>query len=491
MGEVIEKVIPVAAELVGIEGIGAGIGIGAGFTGGLGGFVSGNGNHRSDGGGGGTSDGTTDNAQKQRQTQDQQPDDRGFGNTDPEAKHPVSDGSGEGKSQAQKDQEAKNQLKAAEAKQKELREHPNLTIPAGDVEAKEKALEALWNDIAVDLPITPPLTIPAGDGGFRTPQHVPDLSHTSDWSSGGGSFAGRRPVGPKGHGARHHMQWNEDSQTWGEPSDDELQDIDLDEYEDVVSEVHHGGDGDGAEDDSSWYGETSDQPPRGGRWKRFGGNPVTRGGALASLVGAAYGAVNVGGRRPGNPKFRKKMDRGGWSGDNDDPDPEDPDPENPDPENPDPEDPEDPKNKPTNHWQKAGKAANKAIDERLEHARQDRIENQKERLLSLRPFLATAGTDLFDVQQDEEADRLKMHNLTMGQVPYYPLGIMDNKLALSQMATDGMRYAGDTFTMPTLYSGGTLTNGATLYGSIMAPPKSVDIYAGCDPPGSRKRMKLR
>jgi len=149
------------------------------------------------------------------------------------------------------------------------------------------------------------------------------------------------------------------------------------------------------------------------------------------------------------------------------------------------------KKKDSTTWQDAGGALNKAIDGRYDdHARQDRIENQKERLLSLRPFLAVAGTSLLDVQEDEESDRLKMNNLTMGQTPYNPLGILDNKLALSQMATDGLRYGGDTFVMPMLYSGGTLTNGATLYGSMIDAPRSIDTTLFTPVPGGNKRRRI-
>lgn len=145
-----------------------------------------------------------------------------------------------------------------------------------------------------------------------------------------------------------------------------------------------------------------------------------------------------------------------------------------------------------NTYKNLGDQINRGINGMYDqHGLEDRIENQKERLLSLRPFLATAGTDLFDVQEDEESDKLKMSNLAMGMTPYNPLGILDNKLALSQMVTDGLRYSGDLFALPIIYSGGTLTNGATLYGTIRKTPASIDQSEFRPLPTSNKRMRLR
>lgn len=145
-----------------------------------------------------------------------------------------------------------------------------------------------------------------------------------------------------------------------------------------------------------------------------------------------------------------------------------------------------------NTYQNLGNQVNRGINGMYDqYGLEDRIENQKERLLSLRPYLATAGTDLFDVQQDEESDKLKMSNLAIGMTPYNPLGILDNKLALSQMVTDGLRYSGDLFALPIIYSGGTLTNGATLYGTIRKIPSSIDQGEFRPPPSNNKRMRLR
>jgi hypothetical protein len=119
----------------------------------------------------------------------------------------------------------------------------------------------------------------------------------------------------------------------------------------------------------------------------------------------------------------------------------------------------------------------------------DKLTMEKDRLASLRPFFPVAGTDAFDDQQDDDADRLKHQNLMMGmkKPPNWPLGNVDNKFWLSNLANEGLRYSGELFPMPVLYSGGTLTDGATLYGSY-AKPQTHTYKSRLQ---TNKRMKLR
>lgn len=95
-------------------------------------------------------------------------------------------------------------------------------------------------------------------------------------------------------------------------------------------------------------------------------------------------------------------------------------------------------------------------------------------MLSLRPFFPVMGTDALEEQQTEEADLLKRENLMMGMTAYNPLGQLDNKFWLGNMANQGMRNMGEMFEMPVLYSGGTLTDGATLFGSYRKRPAVPD-----------------
>ena len=119
----------------------------------------------------------------------------------------------------------------------------------------------------------------------------------------------------------------------------------------------------------------------------------------------------------------------------------------------------------------------------------DALTMEKERLASLRPFFPVAGTDAFDDQQDEEADRLKHQNLLMGQCKpaNWPLGNMDNKLWVGNQANEGLRYMPTMFEMPVKYSGGTLTDGATLYGSY--PKAQTGRYK--TKVSTNKRLKIR
>ena len=97
---------------------------------------------------------------------------------------------------------------------------------------------------------------------------------------------------------------------------------------------------------------------------------------------------------------------------------------------------------------------------------------------NLRPFLAIAGDDAMDEQDDDDAQRLKSQNLLMGMVKpvNWPLGNTDNPFWVSNIANTGMRYAGPLFDMPEVLSGGTLTDGATLYGSYRPRPTNpMDI----------------
>lgn len=104
------------------------------------------------------------------------------------------------------------------------------------------------------------------------------------------------------------------------------------------------------------------------------------------------------------------------------------------------------------------------IDEKKR--REDRIEKETERLFSLRGFFPTAGTSVFDVQDDEPSRELKERNLSMGMTPYNPLGVLDNKLAIGNYAREGFRYQNlDPTTTGEFFMGGSLCDGDRLYGT--------------------------
>lgn len=120
-----------------------------------------------------------------------------------------------------------------------------------------------------------------------------------------------------------------------------------------------------------------------------------------------------------------------------------------------------------------------------------RAEHDEAKRSSLAPFLPVAGTNELDDQDDEVAHRLKAQNLLMGQVksPNWPLGNVDNKFWVGNMVNTGMRYGGHLFDMPTVYNGGTLTEGATLYGSYRSVP--VPIPPPAREAGNRKYRRCR
>jgi len=96
---------------------------------------------------------------------------------------------------------------------------------------------------------------------------------------------------------------------------------------------------------------------------------------------------------------------------------------------------------------------------------------------TLRPFLPIAGTDAMDEQDNEESDRLKEQNLLMGMYksPNWPLGNVDNPFWIGNKINEGMRFTDPLFAMPTVYNGGTLQEGATLFGSYRSTPMDISL----------------
>lgn len=98
--------------------------------------------------------------------------------------------------------------------------------------------------------------------------------------------------------------------------------------------------------------------------------------------------------------------------------------------------------------------------------REDYIETERDRILSLRGFLPTAGTSIFDEQDEPLTNELKMRNLEMGMTPHDPLGVMDNRIALSNYIQDGFRYSNlDPVTTNQYFTGGSMCDGDRLYGT--------------------------
>jgi hypothetical protein len=134
----------------------------------------------------------------------------------------------------------------------------------------------------------------------------------------------------------------------------------------------------------------------------------------------------------------------------------------------------------------------KAVEEKM--FRDDmkmRSERDKTVRSNLRPFLASAGIDSFDEQDDEPAQHLKMHNILMGQYKPagWPNGGTSNPLWMGNMANEGLRYSGKLFVMPDIFNGGTLTEGATLFGSHRnIPSNPMRIRPPPHQPG-RKRYR--
>ncbi len=98
------------------------------------------------------------------------------------------------------------------------------------------------------------------------------------------------------------------------------------------------------------------------------------------------------------------------------------------------------------------------------------VDSERDTLNSLRPFFPIMGTDA--LEDTVEMDELKQQNILMGQMRpvNWPLGNIDNKFWVDNLRREGFRYTGKLQVMPTLYSGGSLTDGATLYGSWPSIP---------------------
>jgi hypothetical protein len=118
---------------------------------------------------------------------------------------------------------------------------------------------------------------------------------------------------------------------------------------------------------------------------------------------------------------------------------------------------------------------------------------------NLRVFLPIAGSSELDEQEDEASVQLKANNLLMGQYKpaNWPLGNVDNPFWVSNLANEGMRYAPELFAMPEVLQGGTLTEGAKLYGSYRdAPTNTLRILAPPAQPGNsihyaKRRRRMR
>lgn len=103
-----------------------------------------------------------------------------------------------------------------------------------------------------------------------------------------------------------------------------------------------------------------------------------------------------------------------------------------------------------------------------------------ERMSSLRPFLAHAGTEMFYEQESEQADRAKIQNLMLGQSKplNFPIFNASNKLWVQNMAREGMILSDPLYVMPVIYQGCNLTDGATLYGVEENTPDTRGVTRG-------------
>jgi hypothetical protein len=119
-------------------------------------------------------------------------------------------------------------------------------------------------------------------------------------------------------------------------------------------------------------------------------------------------------------------------------------------------------------------------------------EESRSTLATLRPFLPIAGTNVLDEQESYESDKLKEQNLMMGmQTPVnWPLGNINNPFWVSGKINEGMRFADPLFQMPTMLKGGTLIEGATLYGSYRKRPTNTQDVLPI-PSTADKRRRLR
>jgi hypothetical protein len=92
----------------------------------------------------------------------------------------------------------------------------------------------------------------------------------------------------------------------------------------------------------------------------------------------------------------------------------------------------------------------------------------QERVTALRGFFPVSGEDDMDEQGDIESDRLKQENLQIGQwqPTNWPLNSVSNPMYVSRMLHEhDILYAKPMFQAPAVYSGGSMDDEATLYGS--------------------------
>ena len=130
--------------------------------------------------------------------------------------------------------------------------------------------------------------------------------------------------------------------------------------------------------------------------------------------------------------------------------------------------------------------------ERFQDDINDNLERDRSSLVSLRPFLASAGTDMLAEQESYESDKLKEANLLMGQRSVnWPNGNISNPLWVGNVVNEGIRYAPQLYDMPVRLKGGTL-DVATLYGSYRKRPSPATVRESYSIPryGS-KRMRMR
>jgi len=97
----------------------------------------------------------------------------------------------------------------------------------------------------------------------------------------------------------------------------------------------------------------------------------------------------------------------------------------------------------------------------------DNYEKSKSALVNLRPFLASAGSDMLADQESYESDKLKEANLLMGQFKpvNWPNGNLSNPFWVSNMARDGILQMDEMDQTPKYYMGSSLTAPDARYGT--------------------------
>jgi len=130
--------------------------------------------------------------------------------------------------------------------------------------------------------------------------------------------------------------------------------------------------------------------------------------------------------------------------------------------------------------------------ERFQDDINDNLERDRSSLVALRPFLASAGTDMLAEQDSYESDKLKEANLLMGQRSVnWPNGNISNPLWVGNVVNEGIRYAPQLYDMPVRLKGGTL-DVATLYGSYRKRPSPATVRESYSiPQYGSKRMRMR